>query len=97
MDRIAIQALFLIGSNIAFLLPSYKAYTREMLFEGTVFFIMALISALYHIVDTIPNVHIIFDYETFQFDDFYLAFNLFPIATLMIMFNTQKDEPQEVE
>lgn len=95
MVSIALQAVFLVGSNIFFLLPSLKAYGREMLFEGTVFLVMGIVSAIYHIVDTIPNVNIIFSYSTLQFDDFYLAFNLIPVATLMIMFSTDKDEPHE--
>lgn len=92
MASIALRAVLLIGSNSFFLLPSIKAYRREMLYEGTIFLLMSLISALYHIADTIPNTHVIFDYYVLQFNDFYFAFNLIPVATLMIMFSTDKDE-----
>lgn len=95
MVPVSLQAVFLVGSNVAFLLPSYKSFKRGMLFEGTVFLMMALISAMYHVSDTF-GVNVIFDFSTLQFDDFYLAFNIIPVTTLMIMFSTDKSEPDEV-
>jgi len=95
MVPIYIQAVFLIGSNAIFLLPSIKAYGRHMLVEATIFLVMGLISAVYHASHTL-DVDIIFSYKIWQFDDFYLAFNLIPVAVLMVMFSTDKDIPDAV-
>ena len=89
MVPIAIVALFLIGSNVAFFLPSLKAYGRGMLVEGTIFLFMGIVSGLYH-TSGVFGVDIIFSYATWQFDDFYLAFNIIPVSLLMIMFSTDK-------
>jgi Protein of unknown function (DUF3522) len=94
MVSIILQAIFLIGSNLIFLLPSIKAFGRRMFVEGTIFFFMGLVSGIYHTSDVF-NVHIIFDYSTLQFDDFYLAFNLIPVGALMVIFSTDKDMPAE--
>jgi hypothetical protein len=97
MISIATKTVFLVGSNAAFLLPAIRAYKRGMFVEGTMYLTMGLVSAIYHICDTIPNIKkIIFDYRTWQFDDFYLSFNLIPVAALMIMFSTDKSQPEEV-
>lgn len=97
MVSVGVKATFLVGSNAIFLLPAIRAYRRGMLVEGTVFLTMGLVSALYHVCDTIPEVKkIIFDYKTWQFTDFYLSFNLIPVAALMIMFSTDKDEAKQV-
>lgn len=92
MVSTGIKATFLVGSNAAFLLPAITAFRHGMLLEGTIYLTMGVISSIYHIVDTIPGTKIIFDYHTWQNDDFYLAFNLIPVATMMLMFSTGYDE-----
>lgn len=97
MTALGVKAMFLIGSNAIFLLPALHAICRRMMVEGTVFLTMGLVSALYHICDTFPDIkHLIFDYRTWQFADFYLSFNLIPIAALMIMFSTDRNEYEDI-
>jgi len=96
MVSTGVKATFLVGSNAAFLLPAITAFRRGMLLEGTIYLMMGVVSSIYHIVDTIPGTKIIFDYHTWQNDDFYLAFYLIPVATMMLMFSTGYDESEAV-
>lgn len=96
MVSTGVKATFLVGSNAAFLLPAITAFRHGMLLEGTIYLMMGIVSSIYHIVDTIPGTKIIFDYHTWQNDDFYLAFYLIPVATMMLMFSTGYDESEAV-
>lgn len=86
------QAIFLMGSNIAFLLPSVLAYRRAMVYEGTVYLLMCIVSTFYHYVDT---GHQLLGYKTWQILDFYNAFMMISRTGLMVFYNTSDDESED--
>jgi hypothetical protein len=85
---IALQAAFLVSSNIVFLWPAIVAWRDQMYYESVVFALMVIISCLYHVPDTISDVHLVLDTRVWRTLDFFLAFALVTRATLMIVFPT---------
>ena len=88
------QALFLILSNVAFLLPSGLAYYHKMFYEGTIYLLMCVVSALYHVVDT--GLATFLHYRTWQMLDFYSAFMMITRTTMMVVYNTSDSEDDPV-
>jgi predicted RNA-binding Zn-ribbon protein involved in translation (DUF1610 family) len=85
---VAVQALFLIGSNVAFLLPAVVAARDNLWYECAMFAFVCIVSSVYHVVDTIPGAHFLLAYGVWQKLDFFLAFSLVCNVTLMVCFHT---------
>lgn len=92
---VAVQAAFLVGSNLAFVWPAVIALRDRMYYEGVVFFLMGLVSGLYHVPDTIPDTHFLLDTRVWRYLDFFLAFALITRATLMVLFSTGFESTSE--
>lgn len=84
--------LFLVLSNVAFLLPATLAFRMRLWYEASVFVLMMIVSGWYHILDTSGGATWIISYRTAQLLDFYMAFALITRTALMVMYNESRTE-----
>lgn len=88
MPSTAVKAVFLIGSNAVFLWPAVVAFRDSMFYESLVFFMMCVVSSLYHVLDVGYKVNLGLKYSVYKKLDFFFAFSLISRTTLMVVFNT---------
>ena len=93
MVSTAVEAVFLVGSNLAFLVPFIAALRAGLYPEAVAFMRMLVVSALYHVVDTISGVDLGLDYGVWQRLDFFNAFIMILLATFVVVLPT--DQGQE--
>jgi hypothetical protein len=94
------QTVFLVASNIAFLLPAFICCANRMFYEATMFVLMCIISSVYHVVDSmdiclIPPNHLC--RKTFSFLDFLYSFDMIFISTFLILNPTNSEVSRKVE
>lgn len=86
------ETIFLMLSNLIFLMPSFFAYRRKLGYEGTVYLVMAIISTFYHYVDT---GYTLLHYGTWHILDFYNASMMISRTGLMVFYNTDQEQTPE--
>jgi len=84
------QTVFLIASNVFFFVPSMLSFKRKLVFEGTIYSIIPIVSSIYHYVDsqkkcivyTASHNYLCFS-PTMSFLDFYYAYTIIYVTSLL--------------
>ena len=76
----------LVVSNVAFFLPAYLAYRRGYVYEGSIYVLMAIVSAFYHAVRVGYLVNFVMPVEMWHRLDYYNSFMMISRTALMVIY-----------
>lgn len=89
----AVRAVLLAVTSTAFFAPAYAALCKRLYPEACRYATLAVVSAFYHVADTIDGVNLGFTYAVWNKLDHYLAFTVIACTTLVLIDSVSNTDP----